>query len=202
MVTPTKDELAGEVEQRVRTMENSVSKAEGAVSILKWVLSIFVPIVTLAMAGLITLILDLKATVAMNVERTSELKNQHTAELARFEKSLDKLEGLINRQTVQAPHRLKEGVLNRFAQETMAVRVLVVKGEDGKEWTCTLTPETKITINGKDAKADDLKANMQIQAELDERDRAIRIEAVEPGVNPASPIRRIIRPRPPAQPSP
>jgi uncharacterized protein (TIGR03000 family) len=56
---------------------------------------------------------------------------------------------------------------------------LVMKGSDGKEHNHTLANDAKVTIDGKPAKAEDLKANMKIEVTTKEGDpkTAVRIEA-------------------------
>jgi uncharacterized protein (TIGR03000 family) len=58
-------------------------------------------------------------------------------------------------------------------------RELVMKGSDGKEHTHTLASDTRVTIDGKPGKPEDLKPNMKIEVTTPEGDAktVLRIEA-------------------------
>jgi uncharacterized protein (TIGR03000 family) len=73
-----------------------------------------------------------------------------------------------------AAKKTHEGQVVRFSNHE-----LVMKGSDGKEHNHTLANDAKVTIDGKPAKAEDLKANMKIEVTTKEGDpkTAVRIEA-------------------------
>jgi uncharacterized protein (TIGR03000 family) len=96
-------------------------------------------------------------------------RNEDTAAPRRSEQNASEARAEDKGQT-----KTHEGQVVRFANHE-----LVMKGADGKEHTHTLAKDAKITIDGKQAKAEDLKPNMKIEVTTAKGDTksALRIEA-------------------------
>jgi hypothetical protein len=55
---------------------------------------------------------------------------------------------------------------------------LTMKGKDDKEHSHDLTKDTKVTIDGKDAKVTDIKAGTKIKVTVNETNKVTKIELV------------------------
>ncbi len=148
MTEPTKAELAGKLEERVRVLETTVASATGAINFAKWFLSILLAALFVITAGGIGQLLltmgDLRATVSSLAERIAESKTQHATDLARLEKSMEALEKRL--QPKYAGTRLHQGEVVRISGNKLVIRL---EEPGAREQEYTLTPNTQIMVNGK-----------------------------------------------------
>ncbi len=190
-------QVAVEIEQRVRVVENTAAEVNGAVKSLKWAITLVAPILgtilLVAIGALIASIMELKGAVATHSERTDGLKSQHGADVARLDKAIDGVNARL-----QAADRVKTtawvgslayhehvGKIERRGKDQVTLQE-----EDGDvkvEYTFAIDPGARVLIKDQGAKLEDLKPGMLVRVLHKDRKKVELIETVEDQAPPPKP---------------
>ncbi|MCI0464289.1 MAG: hypothetical protein L0Z62_45725 [Gemmataceae bacterium] len=147
----------GDLEKRAGAVDNIAAEAKGAVSSLKWMLTVFVlPLLILAIGGAVTTLFWLGSTSS----RVSTLVENHDKEIARLERTNDAMARRVEWLE-------RRGSMSALVVEGTIVKVegnkLVIHDKDGKERRFEVEANALVQLDGKEAKLADLRPKMYVE---------------------------------------
>jgi hypothetical protein len=167
MAEPTKADLAGALDDRVRKLETDFAEARGAGRMAKGAIALSASAFLACIGTGVWSIAELRANHTLVAERLKDLREQLAADNTRHEKAIDRLEVRLNqlrgdgRQPVAFTNRVSdlvfvvEGSIQRVEGRTVSVALRGVG-----RWECEIGAKTVCRVNGKVANLGALKAGM------------------------------------------
>jgi hypothetical protein len=217
---PTKEELEGPLTARLGAVENTLSEYKGSIK-LGWAIIVIAGAAFLTSIGcFVWMLFDARAMSLVHTEKfgnhekeigsvktylgekltdiknsqtekLTDLKSQHTADNARLEKCIEKMEERLTKrmsdgqktayygQTLTHYHE-HEGKVTRVAKDSLWLEY--VDNADGKtkEWNYQIDPAARVIIKGQTGKVADIKPGMYVLILHNNGERVQLIETIEP----------------------
>lgn len=98
------------IEERLSAMQSVADSAKGSVKTLQWIASPFLALGALAIVWLAGAIGDLKSADSSHIRTAADFKSQHTADIARIEKSLADSVLRQEKQSAEALARIEKSL--------------------------------------------------------------------------------------------